>query len=62
MNITVRTKCKSGRATYHPEWSEVLPWVCYIDGEAMVHKLTLEDCRKWFKSKNMKLDTNEKGV
>lgn len=63
-NITVRTNCKRGRATYHPEWSPTLPWVCYIDGEAMVHKLTLQDCARWFQSKRLvlPLPNQEKGA
>jgi len=58
-NKTVRTQCGKGRASYHPEWSEILPWVCYIKGEAMVHKLTLVDCKRWFKSKGMQLIIKE---
>jgi hypothetical protein len=52
---TYRTKCKKGRVTYHPEWSNTQPWVSYINGTAGLHFASIDDARLYFKTKNMHL-------
>lgn len=39
---TVRSKCGRARLSYHPEWSEMLPWASYKNGTAGRHFGTLE--------------------
>lgn len=52
---TFRTQCKRGRITYHPEWSEFMPWVSYIDGSAGMHFSSTISAVTYFKRKGMKL-------
>jgi hypothetical protein len=52
---TYRTKCSRGRATYHPEWSESLPWALYVNGTATVHRGSLDAARAYFRERGMHL-------
>ena len=47
LGTTVRSKCSCYRATYHPDWSESLPWVTYRNGTAGRHFVTLEEAKKY---------------
>lgn len=49
------TTCGRGRLAYHPEWSEIQPWVSYIDGSAGRHFANIYDATNYFKAKNMTL-------
>jgi hypothetical protein len=42
IGTTFRSTCCNARLTYHPEWSENLPWVSYIRGSASKHYPTLD--------------------
>ena len=54
-----RTLCGRGRASYHPEWSESMPWATYINGTAGRHVASLQDAYSYFKSKNMILKSQK---
>ena len=38
---TYRSICGRARVTFHPDWSESLPWVTYMDGTAGRHFASL---------------------
>ena len=38
---TFRSECGNARLTYHPDWSDTLPWVSYRYGTASWHYATL---------------------
>lgn len=46
---TVRSKCQRYRTTYHPDWSETLPWVTYRNGTAGRHFASLSEAKTYLK-------------
>lgn len=54
---TWRTKDGKSRVLFDPDWSEELPFLCYLDGTQTINFSTLNECADYFRSHGRELNT-----